>query len=775
MGSLARRGADQVSPAGAREGIKRPHPPDGGDALLDTPAPIVVETKLHPPPVPANVAARRRLARRLAESHTSLVVVSAPAGYGKSTLLAQHAAESEAAGRPLAWLSLDSADNDPVVLLSGLATALARITPVEPQVFRGLTGARKSIDRVVLPGLVNALGGQLGLTLALDDLHRLDEPASLSIVAFLAEHVPSSARVVVATRDASALPLGRIRVGGGLLELDAQDLALGRGEVEGLLRAAAVPVHEEQLDAIVLRTEGWPLAVFLTVHALAASTDRAVGIADLIAGDDRDIVDYFSSELLSRQSPESLAFLLRTSILERLSAPLCDAVLDRGDSASLLAALEDENLFLVPLDRAREWYRYHPLFRDVLRTELNRHDPGAAATLHRRAAEWHDRHGTAEEAVAHALAAPDMARAAELVVANARTLQNSGRNATIRRWIDAFTDEDVARSAPLAMTCAYLMFLLGQRDRARRYVALAQSGNWSGVGALGESSLESAVALANAVFGCDGVSSMHAHAVTAYRLEPVGRPAHEPAAHALGMSLLLLGRTDEAVPLLEEAAALGPARAVVTLMSLGQLAQIALEERRDEEAEALATRGLALAHRLGLEERIASASLHVALACLGVNRGDRRAREHLDHGVSLVAGLSAMPLLEIQTRALLGRVALALGEPELAASLLEQARRGLARFPDAGVLSRLLAREEHQLEAVRGGGGVLPDHLTNAERRVLDLLPTHLSVSAIAEVLHISTNTVKSHQRAIYRKLGVARRADAVSAARRLGILDAKA
>jgi len=361
------------------------------------------------------------------------------------------------------------------------------------------------------------------------------------------------------------------------------------------------------------------------------------------------------------------------------------------------------------------------------------------------------------------------------VVANARTLQNSGRNATIRRWIDAFTDEDVARSAPLAMTCAYLMFLLGQRDRARRYVALAQSGNWSGVGALGESSLESAVALANAVFGCDGVSSMHAHAVTAYRLEPVGRPAHEPAAHALGMSLLLLGRTDEAVPLLEEAAALGPARAVVTLMSLGQLAQIALEERRDEEAEALATGGLALAHRLGLEERIASASLHVALACLGVNRGDRRAREHLDHGVSLVAGLSAMPLLEIQTRALLGRVALALGEPELAASLLEQARRGLARFPDAGVLSRLLAREEHQLEAVRGGGGVLPDHLTNAERRVLDLLPTHLSVSAIAEVLHISTNTVKSHQRAIYRKLGVARRADAVSAARRLGILDAKA
>jgi LuxR family maltose regulon positive regulatory protein len=167
--------------------------------------------------------------------------------------------------------------------------------------------------------------------------------------------------------------------------------------------------------------------------------------------------------------------------------------------------------------------------------------------------------------------------------------------------------------------------------------------------------------------------------------------------------------------------------------------------------------------------------LHVALACLGVNRGDPRAREHLEHGLSLVAGLSAMPFLEIQARTLLGRVALAVGELGLAASLLEQARRELARFPDAGVLSRLLAREEHELEAVRGGGSVLPDSLTNAERRVLDLLPTHLSVSAIAEELHISANTVKSHEKAIFRKLGVARRADAVAAARRLGILDAQA
>ena len=437
----------------------------------------------------------------------------------------------------------------------------------------------------------------------------------------------------------------------------------------------------------------------------------------------------------------------------------------------MIAGLEDEHLFLLPLDRAREWYRYHHLFRDVLRAELARSDGRAAVSLHRRAAEWHNRHGTPEEAVQHAIAGRDMAQATDLVIRHSRLLMNTGRLFTLRRWIGAFSDDDIAGSAPLALAGAAVVGLLGEKGRARRYVAFAERAPWRGIGFMGETSRESALALLKALFGWEGVTRMRTHALTAYDLEPIGNPAHEAAALALGSSLLLIGRTDDALPLLEEAAALGPERGSASLVALGELAQIALDAGRVDEAEAQAQRGLALADLLGLEEQTASASVHAAVACLGARRGAARARKHLEMALPLLAGVSAWPWWSIQTRTFLGRAALGIGDLDLAGPLLEQARRELDRFPDAGVLSRRLAQAERTLEDMRGGGGVLPERLTKAERRVLELLPTHLPVDAIAETLQISASTVKSHQKAIYRKLGVARRSDAVAAARRHGLL----
>ena len=609
------------------------------------------------------------------------------------------------------------------------------------------------------------------MALLLDDLHRVRDPVSLSIVAFLAEHVPPSARLVIASRDSSLLPLARMRVQGRVLELHAPDLALGRPEVDGVLQAAGMAVNDGLLDDVVELTEGWPAAVSLAAMSLTAAADGRVRVADLVAGDHRDIVDYLSGELISRQSPGRLSFLLRTSVLDRLSAPLCDAVLDRDDSASVMTGLENENLFLLPLDRSREWYRYHHLFRDVLRAELGRHDPGAAGTLHRRAAQWHDRHGTPEEAVRHATAAQDVDLATEIVLRHMRGLFNSGRHATARRWLDAFSDEDVTRSAPLALAGALLTGLLGEREQSRRYMSLAEGAPWRGVGALGETSLESALALIQAFLGWDGVSVMRAQALTAYRLEPAASPAHEPAAYAMGVSLLLMGRTADAVTYLEEAAALGPARASVTLFALGALAQIDLDEGRPGEAAERARVGLDMARRLGLDEQTASVPLHAVVAQLAARGGDADARAHLDAALPLLGRVGAFLWLSIQMRSIIGRVAIAIGDLELAGSVLAQARRELARFPDAGILPRLLAREEHSLEEARGGRGVIAEPLTAAERRVLEVLPTHLSVDAIAELLNVSANTVKSHQRAIYRKLGVARRSDAVAAARRHGLL----
>ncbi len=730
---------------------------------------IILETKLRPPPLRGGLIERAHLVRRPLDAAASIVVVRAPAGYGKTTVLAQYAV---AAARPLVWLSLDEADDDPVLLLLELATALARVAPLDARVPRSLRAPEPAIQRVVLPGLLNCLGRVPDVVVALDGLHHVESPASLRLVASLCDHLPPGAQLLIACRGAASLPLSRLRVRGGLVEIGAQNLALGRADVDTLMRAAGVGLANRELDGLLERTEGWPAAVSLAALAFgAASVPRRVA-TDLVSGGNRDVVDYLFSELLSGQPPERLSFLLQTSILGRFTASLCDAVLEREDSASIMAEIDAADLFLIPLDDARHWYRYHHLFQDILETELMRRGAQAARTLHRRAAEWHAHHGTSEDAVHHALAGRDTDRATELVLRSARELVNTGRHATARRWVEAFSDEDVAGSAPLALAGAVIVGLLGEKERVRRYVALAKRAHWEGTGVLGETSRGSALALVSALFGWDGVSRMQASALTAYRLEPAGQPAHEPAALALGCSLTLLGRARAAEPLLEEAAALGAGRGSVALIALGELTQVALAEGRIDAAEARAREGLALAEGLDLEEQTASACVHAAAACVGAQIGNVDARAHLMRALALLARLGAFPWLSIQTRIALGRAASALGDLTVAESLFGETRRELARFPDAGVLPRMLARGEHVLEAARGGGGELDEPLTNAERRVLELLPTHLSTLEIGEALHISRTTVKPHLASIYRKLGVARRSDAVARAWHYGLID---
>ena len=729
---------------------------------------IVLETKLHPPPARPGLVERAGLLGHLAESEASVVVVGAPAGYGKTVLLSQYAAVVD---RPFVWLSLDQTDADPVLLALELATAIDRVAPVDARVFASLGAPAPAIQRVVLPGLVNGLHAAGDVVLAVDDLHLVDSPESVAVVSFLCEHLPPGAQLLVASRDTSALPLGTLRLNGRLLELGWRDLALSRAEVEGLLRAAGAPLEGLDPDALHERTEGWPAAVYLAALALReGGGGRGSGIG--VAGDDRDLVDYLSGELLTRLPPERLSFLLRTSVLDRFSAALCDAVLDRQDSAQEIAELEHSNLFVVPLDRRREWYRYHHLFRDVLRAELARRNGRSVPSLHRRASRWHEREGTPEEAVQHALAARDMRRAAELVVHAARGLTRIGRLATVRSWLEAFPDDVIAGSGPLAMTAAHAMALSGERQRARRYVAVAEGAPWSGLGPVGETSPEAAVALIKATYGWEGVSRMRADALTAYRLLPAGHPAHEHAAVVLGCCLMLLGRTAEAVPLLEEGSALGEAAAMASILGLGVLAQIALEEGRLDAVAARVREGLALIDELEFDDHAASVSVDTAAACLGARRGDlSRARAHLEKARSVLPRVAAAPWESIRTRALLGGAALALGDLPLTGALLEEARRELADYPDAGILPRLLAREERALEAARGGAGVLGQPLTVAELRVLELLPTHLSLAEIGETLHISRNTVKAHVRSIYTKLDASGRAGAVARARRHGVL----
>lgn len=705
---------------------------------------------------------------RLLDGSAPVVSVCAPVGYGKTTLLTQYATAS---GRPVAWISLDAADDDPALLLLEIATALDPIVPIDGRVFRLLTAAGLDAPTTVAPILLNAIAAGPDVALLVDDLQLVSEPASLGVLSFISEHLPVGSRLVVASREALPLPLGRLRARGLVLELGPGDLALDRSEAKALLDEAGSHLEQDAFEALFERMEGWAAGFYLAALSLREATDRN-STAREFAGDDRDVVDYFASEVFDRQPSERLSFLLRTSILDRFTAPLCDAVLRRHDSAQIIDELERSNFFLVPLDHRRDWYRYHHLFSSLLRAELARREPRLEWTLRRRASVWHEQQGTIAEAVEHALAAGDWRRAAELYATHARLLMVAGRQATLRRWLEAFPDEAVADFAPLAIAAAWVTGQLGEREQARRYLALAEGATYEGPLPLGESSLESAVALLRAMQAWEGVSQMRSHAETAYRLESPGTVAHGMAALALGASHALAGRPDDAAALLEETASLGEAVANQAIIAQGLLALIALDDGRQEEAEARLGDGLAIVERLGLEDYQAATPIFAGLACLQVARGhDDEARVSLDRCIFLLPRTTALPWWQIQLLVLTGRVATTLGDVGRAGSLLEQARRHLGRYPDAGILPRLLAKEERALEAARGGAGKLLEPLTEAEQRVLELLPTHLTVAQIGASLYLSRNTIKGHLKAVYRKLDVASRAEAVARARTLRLL----
>jgi LuxR family maltose regulon positive regulatory protein len=725
----------------------------------------VVETKLSPPAPRPGLIDRDGLVARLLEPRP-LSVISAPAGYGKTMLLAQYVAAVE---RPVAWVSVDAADLDPVVLVTEIATALDRITPIDPLVFRNLLTPHPAIEAEVLPRLLNSLALGEESVLILDDLHRAGTGPSQAVVAFLCEHLPANARLILAAREAPALPLGRLRAHRSLLEFGPSDLALTRAEARQLVERAQVTLDAEAFNLLYERTEGWAAGIYLAALAAGGTTDPSRAVRQF-GGDDRTVFDYLAGELLASLPVASLSFLLRTSVLSRFSASLCDAVLERTDSQALLAELERTNRFLVPLDRRREWYRYHHLFGEVLRTSLARFEPELVPDLHDRASRWHELNGTTAEAIEHALASRNRRRAAELVGRNLRVLFNSGQQTTIRGWLKSFSDADLEAFPPLAVGGAWAMAQLGERDLARRYVELLERmPSFDGPFLFDESSTRAAAALLRALLATDGINTMTQQAELAARLEPPGNAGHQLAATCLGANLYLRGQPVAAQRMLEEAYVLrdvGPLRA---LFALSMLALLHLEANRLGEAEDVVREGLVLADERGLNGYFASAGLLGVGAWLDLEHGDdEAARTHLDTLVSLLPRSAALPWLSIRLAVLAAQVALALHDLARGESLLRQARHELAAYPDAGVLPNLVVTTERELEALRAGAGTLHEPLTEAELRVLELLPTHLTVDEIGRRLNLSRNTVKTHLRGIYGKLSVSSRGEAVAQARAL-------
>jgi LuxR family maltose regulon positive regulatory protein len=435
---------------------------------------LLLATKLHIPRPHAGFVPRPRLAERLAEGTArELVLVCTPAGFGKTTLLADWARRSQ---RPVAWLSLDAADNDPARFWRHVAAALDTVRPgVAGRVAALLQGVQPAAFQAVAATLVNELaGGPDEVVLVLDDYHLIDAQAVHASLEFLLEHVPPSLRLVLASRADPPLPLARLRARGQLAELRERDLRFTLEEAAELLRGA---VGADLPDAAVLtlegRTEGWVAGLQLAALSLQGHADPA-GFVATFSGSHRYVLDYLTEEVLDRQPEPLRTFLLETSVLERLCGPLADAVTGRSDSQALLEQVERANLFLVPLDEVRGWWRYHHLFADLLRARLHQERPERVSELHHAAAAWSEGHGLVEDAIRHALAAGDAVWAARLVERHFDDLLRRCEDATLHRWLQALPAE-VVRSRPrLCLAQALWAWIGGHLEAVEPLVAEAE-------------------------------------------------------------------------------------------------------------------------------------------------------------------------------------------------------------------------------------------------------------------------------------------------------------
>jgi LuxR family maltose regulon positive regulatory protein len=436
----------------------------------------ILATKLYIPPPQPRAVLRPRLIERLNEGlHQKLTLISAPAGFGKTTLVSDWVT---GCGRPAAWLSLDEGDNDPTRFLADRVAALQTIAP---NIGEGVLGALQSPQPPLTESVLTSLLNEIttipdDFVLVLDDYHVVDARPIDDALAFLIEHLPPRMHLIIATREDPQLPLARLRARGQLAELRAADLRFTPSEAAEFLEGVmGLSLSAEDIAALEDRTEGWIAGLQLAALSMRGREDVA-GFIRAFAGDNRYVVDYLVEEVLQRQPERVRSFLLQTSILDRLSGPLCDAVTGQEDGRGMLEAVERGNLFVVPLDDERRWYRYHHLFADVLRARLMQEQPDHAPALHQRASEWYEQNDLPADAIRHALAAEDFERAAKLVEVTWRAMDRSFQSATWLGWAKALPDE-LVRVRPV-LSAGYAQALLGVGELEAAEARLRDAERW---------------------------------------------------------------------------------------------------------------------------------------------------------------------------------------------------------------------------------------------------------------------------------------------------------
>jgi LuxR family maltose regulon positive regulatory protein len=463
-----------IAEPGVRVGMMAELPATTPAVATSTERDVLLATKLHVPQTRRGFVARPRLADRLTQAHgAELTLVCAPAGFGKTALLADWARRSP---QPVAWLSLDEGDNDPARFWRHAAAALDRVRPVDAdRVAALLHGLQPSSFEAVVTALVNQLAGAAdAVVLVLDDYHLIEAAPVHVSVGFLLEHLPAQLRLVLASRADPPLPMARLRARGQLVELRERDLRFTPEEAAELLRAAVGDeLSEGAAAALAERTEGWAAGLQLAALSLQGRGDVTAFVAGF-SGSHRFVLDYLAEEVLDRQPEVLVRFLLETSALERLSGPLCDAVTGRANSQQLLEQAERANLFLLPLDEERGWWRYHQLFADLLRARLAREQPGRVPELHRRAAAWCEQHGLADEAVRHSLASGDTLWATRLAEQHVGETLRRGESVTLQRWLSVLPEEGVRSRPALCLAQGLMELHLGHLELVERLLEHAE-------------------------------------------------------------------------------------------------------------------------------------------------------------------------------------------------------------------------------------------------------------------------------------------------------------
>jgi LuxR family maltose regulon positive regulatory protein len=693
---------------------------------------------------PAEIAGRAALVHRLVgAADARLVVIVAPPGYGKSTLLDKWAARDERRFVRVSWA-------DPAA------------SPAQPSLTEWVRSATHSLASSGEPSV-----------LVIDDAHVVDAETLREAVGEAIRGLPANSAVAVASRTEPALPLGRMRAYRMLVEVRVDDLALTPAEAATLLRRAGLELDFGAVQTLVQRTEGWPAALYLASLGLRGEED-ARDAAEHLRGDDHRLAEYFRDEVLSGLSDHQTEFAVRTSVLTELSGGLCDTVLDSRGSGIVLRELEQASPLLRPIDAAHEQYRWHPLIRDALQAELRRNERETVPTLHVRASSWYGARGDLDDAIRHAVGAHDCVRTGDLLWAAIVEYVSQGRNSLVQDWLAGFSHEELAGHPALGLAAAFSFLAAGNAAEARHLAVAVAAATEGGAEPAESPALDAGLAGIEAMLAPAGIAEMaeaasHAHAIE--RRDSSWRPVYL-FLHAT--ALYLAGESLTAEPLLAEASELSAASApAVTSMCMAQAAMIAIDARDWEAAADLTDRARDVIEVRGLAEYPVCALAFAASAAARARAGRADEAKHdLRRGIELLTVLGDfMPWYGAETRILLAHASLGLADVVGARTLLAEASRLARRTPGAVVFQRWFDAAWSYMDTLAEERLAGPSSLTIAELRILRFLPSHRSFREIAAQLGVSANTVKTQAHAVYRKLGAASRSDAVARALDAGLL----